>query len=117
MNGDSPDRRVPQAPGGRGSRREVSGLAASAHLAARIAFVEVDGRARAAIARRHHEVAGFAAGVLVATEPDLLPIVVGLLERVAAAVNNGVAIDVEALVDEMVMAPEITAPLVHAARR
>jgi hypothetical protein len=69
------------------------------------------------MARRHPEVAGFDAGLLVVTDADVFPRLVDAIARLVSAVNDGSAIDLDGLVDELVIAPEVTAPLVDAVRR
>jgi hypothetical protein len=79
--------------------------------------VELDSRARAAIARRHPLVAGHAAAFVVAVAPDARAEVQRILERLVSEINEGAPGALESLIDEMVVVPDLAAPLVAAARR
>jgi hypothetical protein len=79
--------------------------------------LELDGRTRSVVARRHPSVSGYGAALVVAAAPEVQAYVIEAVGRLAAAVNGGGRVDIEQLVDDMVAAPGLAGPLVGTARR
>jgi hypothetical protein len=82
-----------------------------------VEVVPLDGRARSAAVRRHPSLLGYGTVLLVAAAADVGDGFVEAVTRLAEAVNEGAAVDVDELADQLVSLPEVAGPLVESAQR
>ena len=82
-----------------------------------MAVVELDDGARRVLGRRHPEVSGYGAALVVATAAEVRTQLVEAIERLAAAVNVDEPVDVDAMVRELSASDAQTAPLLESAKR
>ena len=84
----------------------------------RVEVVELDERARRVLARRHPEVTGYGAAIVVAVSAEVKSKIVDAVRQLADAANDGRRLEIERLVDAMSPAVEVPPPeVVEEARR
>jgi hypothetical protein len=79
---------------------------------ARAEVVELDERARRSLARRHPELSGYGAAVVVAASPPVRDSLTKAIRRLARAANDGDRLQVERLIDALCPNLEVPEPRV-----